>query len=102
LIGANLNLNLEERQKLLEISDVKQRLLHLKPLMDREMEVLTLSTKIQNEVNASMAKSQRDFYLREQIRAIQRELGESDPVITEANSIREQIEKNGLPEEVKT
>jgi len=102
LIAANLNLNLEERQKLLEISDVKDRLLRLKPLMERELEVLNLSTKIQNDVNASMAKSQRDFYLREQIRAIQRELGETDPAVTEANALREQAEKNGLPEEVKT
>src|SRR2546429_9531772 len=47
LIAANLNLNLEERQRLLEINDVKQRLMHLKPLMDRELEVLTLSSKIQ-------------------------------------------------------
>src|SRR5436190_3718644 len=101
LIGANLNLNLEERQKLLEVNDVKERLLRLKPLMDRELEVLTLSTKIQNEVNASMAKSQRDFYLREQIRAIQRELGETDPVITEANALRDQVERNGLPEDIK-
>src|SRR5438045_3205103 len=77
LIAANLNLNLEERQKLLEINEVKERLLRLKPLMERELEVLNLSTKIQNDVNASMAKSQRDFYLREQIRAIQRELGEA-------------------------
>src|SRR4051812_7307994 len=101
LIAANLNLNLEEREKLLEIHDVKERLLRLKPLMERELEVVNLSTKIQNDVNASMAKSQRDFYLREQIRAIQRELGESDPVITEANNLKEQVEKNGLPEDVK-
>src|SRR5437667_288952 len=100
LIAANLNLNLEERQRLLEINDVKQRLLHLKPLMDRELEVLTLSSKIQNDVTASMAKSQRDFFLREQIRAIQRELGEVDPTVTEVNALREQIEQNALPEEV--
>src|SRR6266699_2454988 len=100
LNAANLNLNLEERQRLLEINDVKQRLLHLKPLMDRELEVLTLSSKIQNDVTASMAKSQRDFFLREQIRVIQRELGELDPTITEVNTLREQIEKNSLPEEV--
>jgi ATP-dependent Lon protease len=102
LIAANLNLNLEERQKLLEINDVKERLLRLRPLMEREIEVLNLSTKIQNDVNSSMAKSQRDFYLREQIRAIQRELGETDPVMTEANNLREQIEKNALPDLVKT
>jgi len=100
LIAANLNLNLEERQRLIEINDVKQRLLHLKPLMERELEVLTLSSKIQNDVSDSMAKSQRDFFLREQIRAIQRELGELDPTVIEANSLREQIEKNSLPEEV--
>src|SRR6266849_2948317 len=101
LIAANLNLNLEERQRLIEINDVKQRLLHLKPLMERELEVLTLSSKIQNDVSASMAKSQRDFFLREQIRAIQRELGELDPTVVEANALREQVEKNELPEEVK-
>src|SRR6266446_4211176 len=100
LIAANLNLNLEERQRLLEINDVQQRLLHLKPLMERELEVLTLSSKIQNDVSASMAKSQRDFFLREQIRAIQRELGELDPTVIEANALREQIEQNSLPEEV--
>src|ERR1043166_3874324 len=100
LIAANLNLNLEERQRLLEIPDVQKRLLHLKPLMERELEVLTLSSKIQNDVTASMAKSQRDFFLREQIRVIQRELGEVDPTVTEVNALREQIDKNALPEEV--
>lgn len=101
LIAANLNLNLEERQKLLEIGDVKERLRRLRPLMDRELEVLTLSSKIQNEVASTMAKSQRDYFLREQIRAIQRELGEGDPSATEATTLRQQIEENGLPEEVR-
>src|SRR5713101_298177 len=101
LIAANLNLNLEERQNLLAINDVKERLLRLRPLMDRELEVLTLSSKIQNDVTSSMAKSQRDFFLREQIRAIQRELGETDPTVIEANSLREQIDQAQLPEEVK-
>src|SRR2546425_161471 len=101
LIAANLNLNLEERQHLLQINDVKERLLRLKPLMDRELEVLTLSSKIQNDVTATMAKSQRDFFLREQIRAIQHELGETDPTVIEANNLREQIDQAQLPEEVK-
>jgi ATP-dependent Lon protease len=100
LIAANLNLNLEERQALLETAEVKQRLQRLRPLMERELEVLTLSTKIQNEVTSSMAKSQRDFFLREQMRAIQRELGEGDPTTMEVISLREQVEKNGLPDEV--
>ena len=100
LIAANLNLNLEEREALLETADVKQRLHRLRPLMEREMEVLALSSKIQNEVTSSMAKSQRDFFLREQMRAIQRELGEGDPTTMEVTSLREQVEKNSLPEEV--
>ncbi len=99
LIAANLNISLEERQHLLEINDVQERLNRLRPLMDRELEVLTLGSKIQNEVTASMTKSQRDFFLREQIRAIQRELGETDPTTTEVNALREQLEANPLPEE---
>src|SRR5216117_1153237 len=101
LIASNLNLSLEERQHLLETNVVKERLGRLLPLMSRELEVLTLGSKIQKEVASSMSKSQRDFFLREQIRAIQRELGESDPAASEINSLREQIEKNRLPEESK-
>src|SRR5207253_6292712 len=101
LIAANLNLSLEERQQLLETHLVKDRLTRLLPLLNREVEVLTLGSKIQREVASSMSKSQRDFFLREQIRAIQRELGEGDPNASEANSLREQIEKNDLPEAVK-
>lgn len=101
LIAPNLNLNLDERQRLLEISNVQERLRRLKPLMDRELEVLTLSSKIQNDVSNSMAKSQREFFLREQIRAIQKELGESDPTTTEVANLRAQIETNPPPEEVK-
>ena len=102
LIAGNLNLSLEERQQLLETASVKERLTKLLPWLHRELEVLTLGSKIQNEVVSSMSKNQRDFFLREQIRAIQRELGENDPASTEAVALREQIEKNQLPEEVKT
>ncbi len=99
LIASNLNLSLEERQHLLETNVVKERLGRLLPLMSRELEVLTLGSKIQKEVASSMSKSQRDFFLREQIRAIQRELGESDPTTTETNALREQIEEIDLPED---
>jgi ATP-dependent Lon protease len=102
LIAANLNLNLEERQRLLEMTSVKERLARLLPLLSRELEVLKLGSKIQNEVVSSMSKSQRDFFLREQIRAIQRELGETDPISSEINLLREQIEQAQLPEEPKT
>jgi ATP-dependent Lon protease len=101
LIAANLNLSLEDRQHLLETVVVKDRLTRLLPLLNREVEVLTLGSKIQKEVASSMSKSQRDFFLREQIRAIQRELGEGDPNTSEANLLREQIDRNDLPVEVK-
>ena len=101
LIAANLNLSLDERQKLLETLDVKERLERLQPLLNRELEVLSLSSKIQNEVASTMAKSQRDFFLREQIRAIQRELGEGDPVATEVAGLRAQIDKANLSEDVR-
>ena len=79
LIAANLNLSLEDRQKLLETISVRERLQKLLPMLNREQEVLTLSSKIQNDVASSIAKTQRDFFLREQMRAIQRELGEGEP-----------------------
>jgi ATP-dependent Lon protease len=101
LMAANLNLSLEERQHLLEISQVKERLTRLLPFLSREIEVLTIGSKIQKEVATAMSKSQRDFFLREQMRAIQRELGETDPNAIEINSLRDQIEKNQLPEEAK-
>jgi ATP-dependent Lon protease len=101
LIAANLNLSLEERQHLLEMPSVKERLTRLLPLLSRELEVLRLGSKIQNEVVASMSKNQRDFFLREQIRAIQRELGEVDAGVAEAKELRDQIEANQLPEEAK-
>ncbi len=101
LIASNLNLNLEERQHLLEMTSAKERLARLLPLMARELEVLTLGSKIQNEVTTSMTKSQRDFFLREQMRAIQRELGESDANANEVASLRQQIEENSLPPEAK-
>ena len=101
LIAANLNLSLEERQRLLEMPNVKDRLTRLLPLLSRELEVLRLGSKIQNEVVTSMSKNQRDFFLREQIRAIQRELGEVDPGAAEAKELRDQIEENNLPDEPK-
>lgn len=99
LIAANLNMSLPERQQLLETQNVKQRLNLLLPLLSRELEVLTLGSKIQKEVASSMSKSQRDFFLREQIRAIQRELGEADPLAADLQSLRDQIDKLSLPED---
>lgn len=101
LVAVNLNLALDERQKLLETHSVKERLTRLLPMLNREQEVLTLSSKIQTEVATSISKTQRDFFLREQMRAIQRELGESDPNASEIRALRERIEQTLLPPEAK-
>jgi len=99
LIAVNLNLELAERQRLLETISVKERLTRLLPMLNREHEVLTLSSKIQTEVATSISKTQRDFFLREQMRAIQRELGESDPNASEIRILREKIEQTAMPTE---
>jgi ATP-dependent Lon protease len=101
LVAVNLNLSLEERQKLLETNSVKERLTRLLPMLNREHEVLTLSSKIQSEVATSISKTQRDFFLREQMRAIQRELGETDPNASEIRILRDKIEQTPLPPEAK-
>src|SRR5947209_4674254 len=101
LVAVNLNLGLEERQKLLETSSVKERLTRLLPMLNREHEVLTLSSKIQTEVATSISKTQRDFFLREHMRAIQRELGDSDPMAGEARALREKIDATPMPAEAK-
>lgn len=101
LIAVNLNLDLAERQKLLETLSVKERLTRLLPMLNREHEVLTLSSKIQTEVATSISKTQRDFFLREQMRAIQRELGESDPNASDIRSLREKVEQAALPDEAR-
>jgi ATP-dependent Lon protease len=101
LVASHLNLSLEERQRLLETPGVKARLNLLLPLLSRELEVGRLGSKIQKEVSSSMSKSQRDFFLREQIRVIQRELGESEDGDPELAALRTQVEQAQLPEEPK-
>jgi len=101
LVAANLNLELSDRQELLETASVRERLQKLLPMLNREYEVLTLSSKIQSDVATSIAKTQRDFFLREQMRAIQRELGESDPGANEIKTLRGKIEQTPMPEEAR-
>src|SRR5437762_2352738 len=101
LITVNLNLDLGERQTLLETASVKERLTRLLPMLNREHEVLTLSSKIQTEVATSISKTQRDFFLREQLRAIQRELGETDPNSGDVKAIRDKIDSTAMPVEAR-
>lgn len=101
MIAANLNLSLEDRQRLIETASVKERLSILLPLLSRELELSALGSKIQKEVATSMSKNQRDFFLREQLRAIQRELGEGDAAANEIASLRQQIDKAQLPDDAR-
>jgi len=101
IISSNLNMSLEERQKLLEEHRPIERLRRLTSLLQREREVLRLGTEIQSKVSESVAKSQREFYLREQLKAIQHELGEADHQQSEADEIDDRLAKAGLPEEAR-
>ena len=100
LISGALRLPTEEKQALLEELDVTKRLRRLSEILARELEVVTLDTEIQSQVQSELQKGQRDFYLRQQLKAIQDELGEGDEAQAEAKELREQLEALRLPEEV--
>ena len=100
-VAMNLRLDLEHRQELLEIPTLKERLQRLTQHLNRELEVLELSRKIQSEAQEQMSKAQREYLLREQLKAIQRELGEEDPIQAEIRELREKIERSGMPEEAR-
>lgn len=100
LIASNLNLSLAERQKLLANRKVKARLERLTTPLNKELKVLALGSKIQNEVGETFAKSQRDSFLREQMRAIQRELGDESSQQADVEELRERLRAADLPEKV--
>jgi ATP-dependent Lon protease len=98
LIAGALRIPTEEKQELLEEVDVTRRLRRLSELLARELEVISLGTQIQSQVESEMEKGQREYYLREQLKAIQRELGEHDETQVEVNELRERIAAAELPE----
>jgi len=95
------SLDMKDKQAVLEAFDVVERLERVSDILSREMEVLDLERKINVRVRKQMEKTQREYYLREQIKAIQKELGERDDRGTEAEAFREKIEQLGMPDEVK-
>jgi ATP-dependent Lon protease len=101
LIASNLNIALEERQRLLETYSVKSRLMRLTDLLNRELEVLELGSEIQSKVATTLSKGQRDYFLREQLKQIQKELGEEGEHGHEVKELREKIDKAQMPEEPK-
>ena len=101
-IAFNLKLSLEDQQAMLELSDVRDRLKALTFLITREIEVAETGSRIQSQVEDKMGKTQREYYLREQMKAIQRELGEdADTHGEDLAGLREKIEEAGMPEEAR-
>jgi ATP-dependent Lon protease len=98
LIAGALRIGTEEKQKLLEEVDVPKRLRHLARILARELEVVQLGTQIQTQVQSEIDKGQREFFLRQQLKAIQEELGEVDEQQAEADELRERIDSAELPE----
>lgn len=101
LIASNLRMEPEERQQILEIPDIAEKLKFLIAYLTKELEVLELGRKIQTDVQEEMGKSQREYFLREQMKAIQKELGEGNEQEAEINELREQIENSGMPDEAR-
>ncbi|MBX6753294.1 MAG: endopeptidase La [Thermorudis peleae] len=101
LVASNLRMEPEERQQLLELDSAREKLLRLNAFMSRELDLLELGKKIQSEVQEEMARTQREYYLREQLKAIQRELGETSEQEAEINELRAKIEQSGMPEEAR-
>lgn len=99
LVAAHMTLSVEDKQAVLETLPIKDRLHILLGMLSKEVRVLELTSKVQSEVNHELSKSQRDYYLREQMRAIQRELGESDERGEELDEVREKIEQSKMPQE---
>jgi ATP-dependent Lon protease len=97
LIASSLRIGTEEKQNLLEEVDVAKRLRHLSRILARELEVVQLGTQIQSQVQSEVDKGQREFFLRQQLKAIQDELGEGDEQQAEVNELRERIEVAELP-----
>ncbi|HLA15649.1 MAG TPA: LON peptidase substrate-binding domain-containing protein, partial [Candidatus Limnocylindrales bacterium] len=101
MVAYSPDMSTEQRQELLETIDVVDRLKLVSAFLAHEVEILELKGKIQSEVKSELDKTQREYILREQLKAIQRELGEDDPQQAEINELREKVEQAGMPEEVK-
>jgi ATP-dependent Lon protease len=101
LVASTLRLKTEEKQRLLELTDIEARLRDISAILNRELEVFELGSKIQSQVQEEMEKGQREFFLRQQLKAIQDELGESDPEAAEIAELRSTFDAMDLPEDVR-
>ena len=93
LVAAHMTLSVEDKQKILETAGIQERLRALLEMLSKEVRVLELTSKVQSEVNTELSKSQREYYLREQLKAIQRELGEVDDRTEELDELRQKMDE---------
>jgi ATP-dependent Lon protease len=100
-VAAHMALKLADKQKVLEILDVRQRLEHILVAIEGEMDVLQIEKRIRGRVKAQMEKSQREYYLNEQMKAIQKELGEMEDGVNEVQELEQKIATAGMPKEAK-
>src|SRR5690242_19655103 len=101
LVASTLRLKTDEKQGLLEQRDVTARLRDVLRILKRELEVVELGTKIQSQVQSELEQGQREYFLRQQLKAIQQELGEGDAEQAELNELRERVAEKQLPEDAK-
>ncbi|WP_026906355.1 endopeptidase La [Paucisalibacillus globulus] len=101
IITSHLSLKLKEKQDLLEMLNTQERLQHLIQLISNEKKVLDLEKKIGQRVKSSMEKTQKEYYLREQMKAIQKELGDKDGKSGEVSDLREKIDKSDMPDRIR-
>jgi ATP-dependent Lon protease len=101
MVAYSPEMTTELRQELLETTNVADRLRKVSAFLAKQIEVLELKGRIQSEVKSEMDKTQREYILREQMKAIQKELGEDDPSVAEANELRTKVEESAMPDEVK-
>jgi ATP-dependent Lon protease len=101
MIAGALRIRTDEKQELLEERNVAKRLRRLLEILTRESELISLGTRIQSQIQSEMDQAQREYFLRQQLKAIQEELGETDEAAAEANDLRERIEAADLPEDVR-
>src|SRR6201996_1645838 len=100
-VAAHMSLKLSEKQKVMDILDVRKRLEHILVAIEGEMDVLQIEKRIRGRVKAQMEKSQREYYLNEQMKAIQKELGEMDEGGNELTELEQKIAKAGMPKEAR-
>ncbi|MFQ5935738.1 MAG: endopeptidase La [Acidiferrobacterales bacterium] len=100
-IAAHLSLKLEEKQQILEVTNMRDRLERILTVMDSEIDLLQVEKRIRGRVKRQMEKSQREYYLNEQMKAIQKELGELEDAPNETEELAQKITKAGMPKEVR-